>query len=133
MNRGSHAIDEQYLSLKDKNYSFRCNSKASVREPERSHLIDLPEDVSEICKSALFEMTLRCCMRRLKDASEMHPCRLGYICEIQEQLFWRNNFFFWIENRKIQYLGPLKPRFSFWLKINIRKEASATNTLNWRK
>ena len=40
-------------------------------------LINLPEGVSEICKSALFKMSLRCCIRRLKDASEMHPCRLG--------------------------------------------------------
>ena len=42
-------------------------------------LIKLLADVSEICKSALFEMSLRRCMRRLKDASEMHPCRLGHV------------------------------------------------------
>ena len=33
-------------------------------------------DVSQICKSALFEMSLRRYMRRPKDASEMHLCRL---------------------------------------------------------
>ena len=38
-------------------------------------LVTLPGDVSEIPKSALFEMYLRRCMRRLKDAFEMHPCR----------------------------------------------------------
>ena len=43
---------------------------------EKTSLINLPGDVSEICKLALFEMSLRCCTRRLKDASEMHPCRL---------------------------------------------------------
>ena len=37
----------------------------------------LTGDVHKICKSALFEMSLRRCMRRLRDASEMHPCRLG--------------------------------------------------------
>ena len=40
-------------------------------------LIHLIGDVSEICKLALFEMSPRHCMRRLRDASEMHPCRLG--------------------------------------------------------
>ena len=41
--------------------------------------MNLPWDVSEIRKSAVFEMSLRRCMRRLKDASEMHPRRLGFI------------------------------------------------------
>ena len=44
---------------------------------EETSLIYLTGDVSEICKSALFEMSLRRCMRRLRDASVMHPCRLG--------------------------------------------------------
>ena len=39
--------------------------------------MNLPEDVSDICKSALFEMSLRHCMIRLKDAPEMHQWRLG--------------------------------------------------------
>ena len=43
---------------------------------EETSLINLPEDVSEICKLALFEMSLRRRTRRLKDAFEMHPCRL---------------------------------------------------------
>ena len=34
--------------------------------------------MSEICKSALFEMSMRRCMRCLKDASEIYPCRLGF-------------------------------------------------------
>ena len=46
---------------------------------EETSLINLPGDVSEICKSALFEMSLRRCMRRLNDAFEMHPCRLGCV------------------------------------------------------
>ena len=69
-------IAKKYLSLKAKNYNLRCNSKTSLRKPETS-LINLPGDVSEICKSGLFEMSLRRCMRRLKDPSEMHPLRLG--------------------------------------------------------
>ena len=44
---------------------------------EEVSLINFPGDVSDICKSALFEMSLRRCMRRLQDASEMDPCRLG--------------------------------------------------------
>ena len=44
---------------------------------EEMSLTNLPGDVSEICKSALFEMSLRRCMRRLKNASEMHRCWLG--------------------------------------------------------
>ena len=45
---------------------------------EEASLIYLTVDISEVCKSALFEMSLRRWMRRLRDASEMHPCRLGY-------------------------------------------------------
>ena len=41
--------------------------------PEDTSLINLPGDVSEICKWTLFEMSLRRCMRRLKEALEMHP------------------------------------------------------------
>ena len=44
---------------------------------EETSLINLQGDVSEICKSGLFEMSLRCCMSRLRDASEIHPCPLG--------------------------------------------------------
>ena len=40
---------------------------------EETSLINLQGDVSEIYKSALFQMSLRRCMRRLRDASEMHP------------------------------------------------------------
>ena len=97
-------VDEQVtikcLSLKAKNYSLKCNSKTSLRKLERSQrhfwgdvsdqspgrrlqsisretsLINLPGDLSEICKSALFEMSLRRSMGRLRDASEMHPCPL---------------------------------------------------------
>ena len=43
---------------------------------EETSLINLQGDVSEIYKSALFQMSLRRCMRRLRDASEMHPCPL---------------------------------------------------------
>ena len=53
----------------------RCNSNTSLRKPERS-LTSLLEDVSEIWKSAVFEMSLRRCMRRLRDAYEMHTCQL---------------------------------------------------------
>ena len=41
---------------------------------EETSSISLPGDVSEICNSALFELSLGLCMRHLKDASEMHPC-----------------------------------------------------------
>ena len=44
---------------------------------EETFLINLQGDVSEIFKSALFELCLRRCMRRLRDASEMRPCPLG--------------------------------------------------------
>ena len=44
---------------------------------EEASLTELTGDVSEICKSALFEMFLRRCMRCLSDASEIYPCRLG--------------------------------------------------------
>ena len=40
---------------------------------EETSLINLQGDVSETCKSALFQMSLRRCVRRLRDASEMHP------------------------------------------------------------
>ena len=45
---------------------------------EETSLIHLQGDVSEICKSSLFEISLRRCMRRLKDASKMHLCPLGF-------------------------------------------------------
>ena len=44
---------------------------------EKTSLINLPGELSQIYKSVLFEMYLRRFMRRLKDASEMHPCWLG--------------------------------------------------------
>ena len=40
-------------------------------------LVTLLGDASDIPKSALFEMCLRRCMKRLKDASDMHPCQPG--------------------------------------------------------
>ena len=46
---------------------------------EETSLISLRENFSEICKSTLFQMSLRHCMRRLKDASGMHPWRPGYL------------------------------------------------------
>ena len=42
-------------------------------------LLNLPEDVSEIVKSPLFEISLGHCIRRLRHASEMYPCRLDDI------------------------------------------------------
>ena len=36
---------------------------------QEKSLIHLTGDISKICKSALFEMSLRRCMRRLRDAS----------------------------------------------------------------
>ena len=53
---------------------------------EETSLINLQGDVSEICKSALFEMSLRRCMRRLRDASEMHSCPQG-IFLLQHRFF----------------------------------------------
>ena len=50
--------------------------------------MNLQGDLSEICKSALFEMSLRRCMRRLKDGSQMHPCWLGNI-------FFRSTVIVW--------------------------------------
>ena len=52
---------------------------------EETSLINIPGDVSEICKSALFEMSLRRCIRRLKDASEMHPYRLN------KDILWKSD------------------------------------------
>ena len=45
---------------------------------QETSLINLPGDVSKIWKLALFEMYLRRSMRRLRNASEMHPCSLEY-------------------------------------------------------
>ena len=44
---------------------------------EETSLISLLGDVSEICKSSFFQISLRRCMRHLKDASDMLPCQLG--------------------------------------------------------
>ena len=63
-------VAKKCLSLKVTNYTLRDVS-------EETSLIHLTGDVSKICKSVLFEMSLRRCMRRLRNASEMHPCRLG--------------------------------------------------------
>ena len=81
----SKKLDEQYLSLKAKNYSLADATQRRLWEnlrdlrdvSEETSLINLQEDVSEICKWALFEMSLRRCMRSLRDGSEMHPCPLG--------------------------------------------------------
>ena len=45
-------------------------------------LSDLQINPSEICKSALFEVFLRRCIRRLQDACEMHPCRLEMLTNL---------------------------------------------------
>ena len=45
---------------------------------EEMSLDNLPVDVSEIYQSALFEMSLRRCIRCLKGAYEMHACGLGW-------------------------------------------------------
>ena len=61
---------------------FRCNSKTALRRLERSQRRlrrHLTGGISVIYKSALFGMSLRSYMRRLRDASEMHPCRLGML------------------------------------------------------
>ena len=57
----------------------------SQRKPERSQRRlwgevsnNLPGDFSEIYKSALFEMSLRRCLWRVGDASEMRPFRLSF-------------------------------------------------------
>ena len=66
-----------------KNYSLRCESKTSLSRPERSQrylvseeasLINLTGDVSKICKSAIFEMSLRRCMRRLRAEATLQRC-----------------------------------------------------------
>ena len=51
---------------------------------EETSLISLLGDVAVICKSTLFEMSLRRCMRRLKDESDMHPCRIGKLSVLKE-------------------------------------------------
>ena len=66
------------IGLKAKNYSLVDATQRRLWEnlrdlrdvSEETSLINLQGDVSEICKSALFEMSLRGCMRRLRDASE---------------------------------------------------------------
>ena len=47
-----------------------------LRDECEAFLIDFTKDVSEICKSLLFEVPLRYCTRHLKDVSDMHPSRL---------------------------------------------------------
>ena len=55
---------------------------------EETSSMSLQGDLSEISKSALIEMSLRRCMRRLKDASQMHHCWLG-------NLFLRSTVIVW--------------------------------------
>ena len=59
---------------------FECQELQNLGDltdvSEETSLINLLGEVSEICKSALFKMSLRRCMRCLKDASEMYSCRL---------------------------------------------------------
>ena len=78
-------VAKKCFSLKAMNCSLKLNSKTSLRKPDdlrdiskETSLINLPGGVSETCKSALFKMSLRRCMRRLRDASEMHPSPLGF-------------------------------------------------------
>ena len=80
----SKKLDERCLSLKTKNYSLSDATQRRLWEnlrdlkdvSEETSLTNLQQDVPEICKSALFETSLRRCIRRLRDASEMHPCPL---------------------------------------------------------
>ena len=61
-------LDEQCLSLKAKNYSLADVTQRRLWEnlrdlrdvSEETSLINLQGDVSEICKSALFETSQRC-------------------------------------------------------------------------
>ena len=55
-------------------YYFQCFFLAGKYNPLSLNILG---DVPEVCKSTLFEMPMRRCMRRLKDASEMPSCRLG--------------------------------------------------------
>ena len=92
---------------------------------EETSLINLQEDVSKICKSAFFEMSLRRCMRRLKDASEMHPCplgkRFGHCKQEKHQIFVQQktiflnfhktkDYFFWLDNKNKR---PLRTTYLF--------------------
>ena len=52
-------------------YNLKYNSDTSLRKCEMS-LINLPEDVSKIYKSALFEIPLRRLVRCFKNEYEMH-------------------------------------------------------------
>ena len=50
--------------------SNELQSQMQLRDvSEETSLIHLTGDISKICKSALFEMSLRRCMKRLRDAS----------------------------------------------------------------
>ena len=55
---------------------FRTNLRDLRDVYEETSLIDLTKNVSGICKLALFETSLRRCIKHLKNASEIHPCRL---------------------------------------------------------
>ena len=74
-------VTKKFLSLKAKNYSLRCNSKTSLRKPERCQRSLLGDVFNQSSRrrlrdfqiSPLYELSLR----RHKDASETHQCRLG--------------------------------------------------------
>ena len=74
--------------------------------------MNLPGDVSEICKSALFEMSLRRCMRRPRDASEIHPCRLGIYFYFNDQLLLKIKNIF-IKNESVNPYNTMAS--SCWL------------------
>ena len=57
--------------MKAKNYRLRCNSKTSLRRPERSQ-----RRLRDLQIISLWDV-LRRCMRCLKDAPEMHSCWLS--------------------------------------------------------
>ena len=79
-------VAKKRLSLKVTNCTLRCDSETSLRRPERSqrrlrgNVINTSHQRRlRDLQIALFEMSLRLCMRSLRDASEMHPCQLGLV------------------------------------------------------
>ena len=75
--RESHCKLHIYLQRSIYNAIFGISTQRRLWEDlrdlrdisEETSLIDLTGDVSAICKSILFEMSVRRCMRRLRDAS----------------------------------------------------------------
>ena len=63
------------MRLKDVSEKTWEISETSLSRCHRSHRIRLRD--LRINPVWDFETSLRCCMRRLKDVSEIHPCRLG--------------------------------------------------------